>query len=192
MEPELREQLTDLLIRLRRPPDVEVIAFISFVQYLGPRCMYGGHKMLGTFQNEPCVPTDHDSEVAQRSSIALARYVSRGMTVRVEESDEEIELPQAAVQLLVDILSNMAEGNAVTLMPVHAELTTQQAADLLGVSRPYFVKLLEGDEIPYHKVGTHRRVYFKDLQEYKKKVQQNRARALDELAAEGQKLDMGY
>lgn len=148
--------------------------------------------MLSTFQDEPRVPTVYDSEVAHKSSIALARYVSHDMRVRVEENDEEIELPQAAVRLLVDILSNMAEGNAVTLMPVHAELTTQNAADLLGVSRPHFVKLLEAGEVPYHKVGTHRRVYFKDLQEYKKRVQQDRAKALDELAAEGQKLDMGY
>jgi len=148
--------------------------------------------MLGTYHKEPELPTDRDSEIAQRSSAALSRYVAHGVKVRVAETDEEIELPQAAVQLLVDMLSNMAEGNAVTLMPLHAELTTQQAADLLGVSRPYLVRLLEADEIPYHKVGTHRRVYFKDLQHYKKRVQEDRANALDELAAEGQKLDMGY
>jgi excisionase family DNA binding protein len=92
----------------------------------------------------------------------------------------------------VDILANMAEGNAVTLVPVHAQLTTKQAADLLGVSRPYLICLLEEEKIPYHMVGTHRKVYFRDVQEYKKNVHEQRRKALDELAAEGQELEMRY
>ena len=73
---------------------------------------------------EPIVPSTDDSRIAKRSSETLSRYVSHNLSVCVGASNDEIELPENAVRLLVDILSNMAEGNAVTLIPVHAELTT--------------------------------------------------------------------
>jgi excisionase family DNA binding protein len=112
--------------------------------------------------------------------------------VRVGTTNDEIELPEGAVRLLVDILANMAEGNAVTLMPVHAELTTKQAADILGVSRPYLIGLLEKGAIPYRKVGTHRRVYYDDVRAYKKRVSEEREGVLNRLVEEAQSLDMGY
>jgi len=94
--------------------------------------------------------------------------------------------------LLVDILTNMAEGNAVTLIPVHVELTTKQAADILGVSRPFLIRLLEEGKIPFRKVGTHRRVYFKDVQVYKIQIAKERQSVLTQLVEEAQALDVGY
>jgi len=118
--------------------------------------------------------------------------IKRDLRIRIQDGDEpDLELPAAAVHLLVHLLTQMAEGNAVTLIPVHAQLTSQQAADVLGVSRPFLVKLLDDKKIPFHKVGTHRRVLFRDLMAYKAKVDEQRHEALDELARQSQDLDMG-
>lgn len=106
--------------------------------------------------------------------------------------EELIELPTSALHLLIEMLSQMAQGNAVTLIPIHAELTTQEAADLLNVSRPYLVKLLESGKIPFRKVGRHRRVRFEDLMSYKEQVDRQRMSALDELASQAQELNLGY
>ncbi|WP_009632665.1 helix-turn-helix domain-containing protein [Synechocystis sp. PCC 7509] len=89
-------------------------------------------------------------------------------------------------------MSQIAQGNAVTLIPLHAELTTQEAADILNVSRPFLIKLIETGEIPYRKVGKHRRICFEDLMNYKQKIDSDRLQALDELASQAQELNMGY
>jgi excisionase family DNA binding protein len=105
---------------------------------------------------------------------------------------ETIILPDQALRLLLDVLSNMADGNSVTLVPVDAELTSQQAAELLNVSRPFLVRLLENGQIPYHKVGKHRRVRLKDVMAYKHRIDKKRDEVLDELVAEAQELGLGY
>jgi len=141
---------------------------------------------------EPVTPTVDDARLAKTSGRRLAPFVNRNLLVRLGDTDEAVELPGAAVRLLVDLLSAMAEGNAVALIPIHAELTTQQAADLLGVSRPFLVKQLEEGTIPFRKVGTHRRVLLSDLMTYRREMDRKRLEALDELAAQAQELDMGY
>lgn len=143
-------------------------------------------------------PTEEDATIAKASSRALASYVqdkTTDPTIKIvldEGATETVTIPASAFRLLVDILAQMALGNAVTLIPVHAELTTQEAADILNVSRPYLVDLLESGEIPFRKVGTRRRVRYQDLMDYKNRIDAQRMQTLSELAAQAIELNMGY
>jgi len=101
-------------------------------------------------------------------------------------------VPRAAFELFLTVLEQMSRGNAVGLVPIHAELTTQQAADLLHVSRPYLLGLLEAGALPSHRVGAHRRIKAADLCAYKHTRDQDVRAALDELTAEAQKLGLDY
>lgn len=139
----------------------------------------------------PIVPDESDSELAATASRALARASKETVNVRLDDGTE-LPLPKAVTPLLIHLLTEMAQGNAVTLIPVHAELTTQEAANLLNVSRPYLVKLLEDRKIPFHKTGTHRRIRFADIEAYKAEFENQRRAALDELADQAQDLGMGY
>ena len=148
---------------------------------------------------EAVPPTVADAQLALESSRRLTQFLAarpkKALRVRIEpenEPGESISIPATAFRLLNNILTEMAKGNAVTLMPVHAELTTQQAADILNVSRPFLIEQLEKGVIPYRKVGTHRRVMFKDLMEYKQTMDHNRLKALDGLSAIDQELGLGY
>lgn len=142
----------------------------------------------------PVLPTRQEAELARTSSRLLAACIGHGDSARLRVIDgpDEIEVPVAALRMLVDILAQMAQGNAISVVPIHAELTTQQAADFLGVSRPHLVGLVDGNEIPHHKVGTHRRIYFRDLLDYRKARLERSATALDALAEQAQKLGLGY
>ena len=142
--------------------------------------------------SNPVTPSFEESSLAKESSRLLSGLTAQNLHVHVKETDEDVILPASAVRLLVDLLSEMAEGNAVTLIPIHAELTTQQAADFLGVSRPFLIKELEEKKIPFRKVGTHRRILFEDLMAYKQQMNQSRLEILNELTSQAQELDMGY
>jgi excisionase family DNA binding protein len=98
----------------------------------------------------------------------------------------------SAPRLLADILAELAAGNAVRVVPVHAELTTQEAADLLNVSRPHFIKLLETHALPYYKTGKHRRIQFDNLMKFKLERGRASERAMSELAKQARELKLGY
>lgn len=139
----------------------------------------------------PIVPDESDSELAATASRALARAAKDTVRVRMDDGTE-LPLPKAVTPLLIHLLTEMAQGNAVTLIPVHAELTTQEAANLLNISRPHLIRLLEEEKIPFHKTGTHRRIRFIDIEAYKARFEAQRGAALDELAKQAQELGMGY
>ena len=145
-------------------------------------------------------PSQEDALLARESSRRLAKFMSTGkpgrsMSFRIQDDgmpEETVSIPVSAFRLLNDILTQMAQGNAVTLIPIHAELTTQQAADILNVSRPFLVEQLDKNLIPHRKVGKHRRVLFQDLMKYKHEIDQHRRAALNELTAQAEELDLGY
>jgi excisionase family DNA binding protein len=142
-----------------------------------------------------------DLEEARQAREAARLFASmkatsgRSQSLRLipeDKASEPVEVPETAFRLFVEILNQMAQGNAMTLVPTHHELTTQQAADLLRVSRPYFVKLLETGAIQHHRVGSRRRVKFEHLMAYMEKVDAESLEALGQLAAQAQELGMGY
>src|SRR5262245_55033357 len=147
---------------------------------------------------ETVAPTEADALLARESSRRLASHnLGRRASVRLlvvddEQEAETVAVPASALRLFLHLLTEMSQGNAVPLLPTHAELTTQQAADLLHVSRPYLVKLLDEGRIPCRTVGKYRRVRFDDLMAYKRKDDDARAKVLDQLTAEAQELGMGY
>lgn len=155
---------------------------------------------ISTAYNKPTIPTEEDAKLSEQSSRILAPLIRLAQSkptqqLKVVEEDgteQTVEIPATAFHLLVDILSQMAQGNAVTLIPIHAELTTQEAADILNVSRPFLIKLIESGELPYRKVGRHRRIFFKDVMKYKQQIDNQRMQVLDELVAQAQELNMGY
>ncbi len=141
---------------------------------------------------DPTLPTETDATLARETSRLLAPRMRSKTPLRLRIGDstkeETMQLPASAVKMLVRILEEMARGNAVTLIPVHAELTTQEAADMLNISRPSLIQLLDEGKIDYRKVGTHRRVRFEALMQYKRRANAERRAALDELAAYDQEL----
>jgi excisionase family DNA binding protein len=146
--------------------------------------------------NEPVAPSEADAALARESARRLAPQLAKTngsmelLVVDPDGSSETVTIPTAAFRLLVTILAEMASGNAVRLIPHHAELTTQEAAELLNVSRPYLVRLLDEERIPFYRVGTHRRVLFKDVMAYKAEHRRARRSALEELTRLDQELGL--
>jgi excisionase family DNA binding protein len=154
----------------------------------------GGRKMATVALGRSLVtPTDADAKAAVESGRMLAAHVQkRGIKLSLKNGSEiaELYLPAPAAQLLVELLQELGQGNAVALDSVQPELTTQQAADLLSVSRPYLVRLLDEGKIPSRKIGTHRRVLREDLLAFKNENHLQRQKALEELSTLDQELGL--
>jgi excisionase family DNA binding protein len=148
--------------------------------------------------HETAIPTEADARQARESLQQIAQILTNDTSNQSFRMQSEpplgapIVLPASALRLLKEVLTEMARGHAVAILPLHAELTTQQTADLLQVSRPYLIGLLEERKIPFRLVGQHRRIRLDDLLAYKIRDDEVRSRVADELAADAQELGMGY
>lgn len=149
---------------------------------------------MSTLALSPIQPDEADMTAAVEALPHVTAYLAAhsDRTVRLEVAGEEetVVVPRAAVELLARILAHMAAGEGVSVVPAHAELTTQQAADLLNVSRPYLIGLLEDGQIKYRKVGKHRRVQAASLLTYLARDDQQRREAANELTRMSQEMGL--
>jgi excisionase family DNA binding protein len=126
------------------------------------------------------LPSETEPVLAKETSRVLAARMQDAadpLELRIlddEAAEETVKLLASVVRLLVTILEEMSRGNAVTLIPIHAELTTQEAADMLNISRPSLIQLLDKGKIDFRRVGTHRRIRFEALMAYKRKADADR------------------
>lgn len=138
------------------------------------------------------------AKAAQRCIVSALDH-SRAVNIAIlNDGAEELEdapilkLPPKVLRLFADMLGSLAQGHAVAVMPKEMFVSTQEAAMFLDVSRPYLVRMLDDGKIPYHKVGTHRRIKLEDVVAYKEERRKTSQAALQELADQAQELDMGY
>jgi excisionase family DNA binding protein len=169
------------------------IAFRELTSYVWPLNVEMIMPLDGSLSER--LPTHEEAEDAKKAAIFFARHLTKqgGLALRIKHGTDgvSVELPPAVTRLVLDLLLFVSKGEAVTIVPFGAELSTQEAADLLNVSRPFLVKLIEHKEIPHHKVGTHRRVRAEDLFAYKRRRDSKRNDALNRLAELGQEIDAG-
>jgi len=154
-------------------------------------------ELITTGDRRTLIPSPGDSALVQREASRMLE-VTRNMEklpiesllgkFQIEKQPLELNIPIAAMQMLIEIMHQMAQGKPVSIIPSNAELTTQQAADFLSVSRPYFVKLLEQGNIPFKKVGQRRRVMFKDLIAFKTLDLERRNKVADDLVGLSQEI----
>lgn len=133
-------------------------------------------------------PEEIDSAAHAATAIAVAMDIDDGLRISGENGDP-VRIAPAVGQLIINLLGHVANGKMVTLVPVGTLLTTQEAADILNVSRPHLTKLLKTGEIEFEPVGKHRRVPLEALMTYREKKREQRERALQELADLGQEFD---
>lgn len=138
------------------------------------------------------------AKAAQRCIVSALDH-SRAVNIAILEDGVEriqdspiLKLPPKVLRLFADMLGSLAQGNAVAIMPKELYVSTQEAAMFLNVSRPYLIKMLDEKKIPYHKVGTHRRIKFEDVVTYRDNRKKSSHAALQELVDQAQELDMGY
>jgi excisionase family DNA binding protein len=143
------------------------------------------------------LPANADSKAALETLKALSTSIGPSVkeAVRLQfrnrtGASQNVPLPPLALKLLIEILKQTASGNAVSIVPLRKEVTTHEAAEILNVSRPFVIGLLEKGEIPFRKVGTHRRIPLAALLEYKRQTDAIRDEALEFLAAQAQELKL--
>jgi excisionase family DNA binding protein len=144
------------------------------------------------------LPASDDAKAALETLKALSGRGSasaKGAPVRLQFRSrtgalQNVPLAPLPFKLLVEVLKQLASGNAVSIVPLRKEVTTYEAAEILNVSRPFVIGLLEKGEIPFRKVGAHRRIPLSTLLEYKRKTDAIRDEALDFLAAQAQELKL--
>ena len=144
------------------------------------------------------LPSAEEMALAKLSSQELSAVIeSNGVAQKINIVDRigkthEVTLPASALKMMIEVLTQLGNGNSVNITPIHAELTTQEGADLLNMSRPTFIKLLDSGAITYNRTGNRRKVPFAAVMEYKQKLEMQRLATLDELSALDQELGMGY
>lgn len=152
--------------------------------------------MAGTAFISSIAPGDVDADIAGRTARRIRDYLASHpdedpLEIHVEGDDNEVlVVPRAGAAMLAQVMSLLESGEGVALVPSAAQLTTQQAADMLNVSRPYLIGLLESGQIEFTKVGRHRRVPFAALVEYKRHADQRARAAADEMSELGQELGL--
>lgn len=139
-------------------------------------------------EGEPILAPDKDAENVRELDAVLAE--NEGVAKLIAPSGEVRELPHSVYGILRNVVHYMAQGVPMQILPVHAELTTQEAADLLNVSRPFLVGLLEKGTMPYRMVGKHRRVRLEDLLVHRDQRDSERLKLLDDIASESQELGL--
>lgn len=133
-------------------------------------------------------PPSSDNERQELSN--LVDNLSCLEKIAIIADGQEIKIPSIVSIALLEVIRTLNKGNSITLIPMDKELTTQQAADILNVSRPYFIKLLENGEIPFKKTGTHRKILMQDLMKYREQRVENRRLKIEELSQLSQELGL--
>lgn len=136
---------------------------------------------MATTLSQPVLPSEAEISQAQISLKLLKQDRADKHFAIGSPSGLKVPLSEAVFDLLLNVLSEMSRGNAVLVVPINAELTTQDAADLLNVSRPYLVRLLDQGKIPFYKVGRHRRILFKDLMLYRQQSKRSKFNTMKDL-----------
>ena len=141
--------------------------------------------MIMSSFDELLKPSKEEQKTAMESYTpfvtALNKLRSSNPEIEIEETGEKVKIPLTALKLLGEILDSLSKGIPVSIVPRATELTTQAAAEMLGCSRPHLVKLLEEGEIPYTKVGKHRRVRYEDLVNYKNEMKEKQKRLISDI-----------
>ncbi|HLX60202.1 MAG TPA: DNA-binding protein [Planctomycetota bacterium] len=133
-----------------------------------------------------------DVQLARATRRRLSQFAKRKLRVQIPGTDDTVELPAAAVRVLMESLAMIAKGETVTVAPQPEELTARAAAAVIGVSEPFLIKQLKLGKIHHRNSGNRLRIPFTSLMKYKNDIDSKRLKTLDELAAQAQEWDMGY